>query len=85
MIWTKNGGVLHGGTEPGAFAAIKHDQVDVARIVKLMRAVFAHREDDEAGALLGVFGIGSLQFPALHGPAQEEAHGGADEKVGGFA
>ncbi len=67
-------GVVNGGAEPRAFAAIKHDQVDVARIVEFMRAVFAHRQDDEAGALLGGLGI---REPAASRSARPGAGGSA--------
>ena len=63
------------------FVVVEHDQIDIAGIVQLAPAQLAHAEHDQAGAALGVLGMGQPQGAALGLAAQQEADGETD---GGF-
>ena len=64
------------GDQRGRGGIEKHDQVDVAGIVQFARAHLAHREHDQAGALLRPVGIEGGHAAARDLLAQQEAQGG---------
>ena len=57
------------------------DEVDVARIVEFERAVFAHRQHDDAAALGGVCRIGRAEAPGRRLGPQEEGERRRDGRV----
>ena len=61
------------GDQRGGGGIEKHDQVDVAGIVQFARAHLAHREHDQAAALLRPVGIGGGHAAARDLLAQQEA------------
>ena len=62
--------------ERGGGFVVKHDDVDIARIVELERAHLAHGEHGVARALLRLLRIAQLELALRGGAAQQKAHGG---------
>ena len=66
----------------GRRGVVEHDEVDVARIVELVRAHLAHGEHDVAAARFGPRRIGRMERPAPRGGGEEVAHRRADRRIG---
>ena len=67
--------------EGKAFRVVEHDEIDVARIVELVGAVFSHREHDEAGLGFETREIANVHEGTRSRLAQEKAKRRADRRV----
>jgi hypothetical protein len=66
----------------GGGDVVKHDEVDVARIVELVAAHLAERQHEIAAPLLGPLRVGGIERAGAGGLAQEMPHRQADGRVG---
>ncbi len=69
---------------PDAVGVEQYDQVDVAGIVELPRAEFAHAKDDDAAFALGVLEVRDLELSVMVSCAEQEAERGAQARLGEF-